>query len=177
VISEIVVSRETHLDAESLCANYAAVVSRFAALCARDKDEAEDIAQEALLKAIRHLDRFDPARGSTDAWLWRIVANTAHDMARRGVARRLLRTRLALWREPGEAVEPMALRRLESIELLDAVRQLPPRDRMLIGLRYGADLDIDEVAAAVGLRSDSAGRAVRRAVDRLRSILATEVRE
>jgi RNA polymerase sigma-70 factor, ECF subfamily len=57
-------------------------VYRFSAMICQDHQRTEDLAQEALLRAMRALDRFDPARGSAEAWLWRIVVNLARDSGR-----------------------------------------------------------------------------------------------
>src|SRR5258708_39925950 len=65
------------LTAEDVCRTYSATVCRFAAMAAGSDLDADDLAQDALLKAIRSLDRFDPAKGTIDRWLWRIVANGA----------------------------------------------------------------------------------------------------
>jgi RNA polymerase sigma factor (sigma-70 family) len=72
------------------------------------------------------------------------------------------------WHEPTGAVEERALEAIEHEELLRAVRTLDDRDRLMIALRFGADLDLATVGQAVGLSSDSAGRAVLRALARLR---------
>src|SRR5712671_6665770 len=69
--------------AEQLCRQYGPAVCRFAAMAARTPSEADDIAQDALLRAVRGLSTFDAGRGSIEAWLWRIVANAAHDSAER----------------------------------------------------------------------------------------------
>jgi RNA polymerase sigma-70 factor (ECF subfamily) len=53
----------------------------------RDRDEAEDVVQEALLKACRSLARFE-GRSSFSTWLHRITVNAALDRLRRGSARR-----------------------------------------------------------------------------------------
>jgi DNA-directed RNA polymerase specialized sigma24 family protein len=42
---------------------------------------------------------------------------------------------------------------------------------MLLALRYGAGLETVEVGAAVGLNADTAGKAIRRALGRLRARL------
>lgn len=47
----------------------------------RDRDEAEDVAQESLLKVCRHLTRFE-GRSAFSTWLHRIVVNTALDRLR-----------------------------------------------------------------------------------------------
>jgi RNA polymerase sigma-70 factor, ECF subfamily len=163
---------QTHamrLTAEDLCHRYSATICRFAAMAAGAELEAEDLAQEALLKAVRSLDRFDPTKGSIDGWLWRIVANVARDSHRARARRLALWQRLvSRWREPVETVEDRALQAISNQELFGAIRKLNDRDRLLIALRFGADLDLNTLGAAIGLSADSAGQAVLRALSRLR---------
>src|SRR5438067_13690556 len=71
------------LTAEELCRRYSASVCRFAAIVAPNTGEAEDLAQDALLRAIRAIDSYDPRRGTPAAWLWRIVVNASRHAARR----------------------------------------------------------------------------------------------
>jgi RNA polymerase sigma factor (sigma-70 family) len=158
--------------AEELCRMYAPSVCRFAAMTARTAADADDLAQEALFRAVRSLRSFDPARGSLEAWLWRIVANAAKDSARRRQRALDLITslRLASSRET-ESVEDAVLERLRDADLHDRLRLLRHRDRTLLALRYGVGLDTGEVGAALGLNSDSAGKAIRRALGRLRALL------
>jgi RNA polymerase sigma factor (sigma-70 family) len=156
---------------EELCAVYAERVCRFAAIVAGRDSDPDDIAQEALLKAITKLDRFDPGRGSMEGWLWRIVANTAKDATRRARLRALLVERLGR-REPAVVnLEDVAVEHLAAGELLEAVARLSPRDRQLLGLRFVADLDTASVGAIVGLSAESARRAIGRALDRLRVLV------
>jgi RNA polymerase sigma-70 factor (ECF subfamily) len=160
------------LTPQGLCQDYAPAVCRYAAMLARSPSEAEDVAQEALFKAIRCLDRYDPRRGPVERWLWRIVVSAARDLQRRDARRLALLARLIrLWHEPSSTVEARALANVTNRELLAAVHALGWRDRTLLGLRYGADLDLAAVGAAVGLTEASAGRAVLRALSRLRKHL------
>src|ERR1700694_697529 len=160
------------LTAEELCRRYAPSVCRFAAMIATSSPDADDLAQDALLRAVRAVGSYDSAKGSPAAWLWRIVVNWARDPARRRERARGLIERLmfAAPRE-SESVEATALANLRDADLHAQLRRLPHRDRMLIALRYGVGLETDEVAAAVGLSADSAGKAIRRALARLRARL------
>ena len=54
---------------------------------------------------------------------------------------------------------------------MNAIRELKPRDRAVVALRFGADLDYDGVGTALGISSAAAGVAGRRALRRLRTIL------
>jgi RNA polymerase sigma-70 factor, ECF subfamily len=160
------------LTAEELCRLHAAQVCRFAALMSPGGHDAEDLAQEALLRAVRSLDRFDAARGPVDAWLWRIVANAAKDAASRRQRLRDIAVRIGLETpRESESVEDAVLTNLRNEDLRSQLSKLPLRDRTLIALRFGAGLETKEVGAAVGLNPESASRAMRRALARLRARL------
>ncbi len=160
------------LTAEQLCHLYAADVCRFSALMARNPADAEDLAQDALLRAIRGLRTFDASRGSVAGWLWRIVANVAKDAAtrRQRLADLAVRAGMLTPRE-SESVEEIALANVRDTELRLLLSALPLRDRTLLALRYGAGLDTREVGEAFGLNPDSTSRAIRRALARLRARL------
>ena len=160
------------ITADELCRRYAPKVCRFAAIMAGGAAEADDLAQDALLRAVRGLGSYDPSRGSLEAWLWRIVSNVVKDSASRGQRARDLIVRLGfdVPRE-SDSVEDAVLERLRDADLHARMRLLPHRDRTLLALRYGAGLDTREVGEAVGLNPDSAGKAIRRALARLRARL------
>lgn len=160
------------LSAEELCRRYSGDVCRFAAIVSRDASDAEDLAQEALLRAVRSVGSYDPARGTPKAWLWRIVVNAAHDAGRRRERARWLIESLRFGaRSEAESVESIVLERMRDADLHRALNGLAHRDRTLIALRYGIGLDTAEVAAALGMSADSAGKAIRRALAKLRARL------
>lgn len=159
------------LTPEALCTGYARRVYRFAAMVAAGDVEAEDLAQDALVRAIRNLRRYDARRGSVETWLWRIVVNTAIDAGRVSTRRRLLWERFRSQPTTGDNVEELALTRISGAELLAAVRRLKPRERGMIGLRFGAGVGFAEVGAAFGISSAAATMATRRALETLRILL------
>jgi RNA polymerase sigma-70 factor (ECF subfamily) len=160
------------LSPEVLCHLYTPKVCRFAAMIARSSDEADDLAQDALLRAVRAIGSYDPAKGTPDAWLWRIVVNAGRDAARRReLARGLLESLMFTAPRESQSVEDAVLVRLRDADLHAHLRSLPHRDRTLLALRYGAGLDIADVGEAVGLNADSTGKAIRRALARLRKRL------
>lgn len=160
------------MTADELCRVYAADVCRFAAALSKSRPDAEDLAQDALLRAVRSLHTYDATRGSMRTWLWRIVANAARDAAGRRKRMADVVVRLgALAPRETDTVEGKALARMRDAEIHTHMRALPIRDQTLLALRYTAGLETHEVAEVMGLSTDTASRAIRRALARLRARL------
>jgi len=158
---------------DAICEAYAARVFKFAQLVSRDSANAEDLAQDALERAVRGLATFDPARGSVEAWLWRIVVNAARDSGR--IARRerlVFESLVERWTPEGES-PGVADIRLEPV--MSAVRSLSSRHRAVIALRYGADLTHRDVGKALGISEAAALMSIKRALAILRRRLSEGV--
>jgi RNA polymerase sigma-70 factor (ECF subfamily) len=143
---------------------------RFAAMLTRNDQDAADVAQEAMERVMRNLDRYSPSKGAFDAWVWRIVINVAKDAGRASTRRAALFQRLVVQQQtmPPEDAESAALDSLSDQDLLRAVRELKPRPRTVIALRFGAQLSYAEIAAQIGSTEAAAVMATRRALEALR---------
>jgi RNA polymerase sigma-70 factor (ECF subfamily) len=75
---------------------------------------------------------------------------------------------------PGAAVAPPGD---WSIEVWDALRQLPPRERTAVALRYIADLSTDDIAAAMRIAPGTVGATLHSARRRLAPVLAERSEE
>jgi RNA polymerase sigma-70 factor (ECF subfamily) len=157
--------------AEELCELYADRVFRFASMVGSNPAEAEDLAQDALERAVRGLHTYDPARGELERWLFRIVVNAARDAGRLARRRQLLWDRLLSMRPSKEADAVDIADSIADDSILAAIRTLKPRDRALIALRFGADLDYATVGAHTGLTAAAAQVATSRALALLRQQL------
>lgn len=111
-----------------------------------DRMLADHVAQDAVLRAFRSLDRFDPARPFRP-WLKRITVNLAIDELRR--ERRQERARM--WMTELRNVAPFE----DDPELLGslvaAVRELPERQRLVVVLHYWLDTGVEEIGAILGI--------------------------
>lgn len=167
-------SADASLTPEAVATLYLPLVHRFAVMVSPRSRDPEDLAQDALLRVLERLDQFDPRRGPFEAWLWRVVLNTARDAGRAARRREFLLERLAGHRatsDTAHGVEDAALQAIRDRDLLAAVQRLPRRYRTLIALRYGAGLTSSEAASVLGITRMSAAKASRRALDRLREDL------
>jgi RNA polymerase sigma-70 factor (ECF subfamily) len=136
----------------------------------RDGQDSEDLAQEALVKAIRNLANFDERKGSVDAWVWRIVLNSVRDAGRAARRQTALRDRLLARHAGADAADPVelaVLNRLRDQDLLAAVRRLPVRPRTIVALRFGAHLSNLEIADQLRMRPTAVSMALQRALRRL----------
>lgn len=162
------------LTAEALCQTYAGRVYKFAQLISTDSANAEDLAQDALERAIRGIKTFDPAKGEVESWLWRIVVNAGRD-AGRITGRQRLVVELLTDRWPlDEKIDDIG-DQLRTKEVLEAVRALSPRHRAVVALRYGADLSYRQIGQALGISEAAALMATRRALAKLRKRLSQGV--
>jgi RNA polymerase sigma-70 factor (ECF subfamily) len=125
----------------------------------RDEAAAEDIAQEAFLKALRSLGRFDVRRPFAP-WLHRIVVNRAIDHARARALRREVGADLAAMVEapPAESL---------SSELLAAMGALEAEHRAVVVLRYLLGYKPGEIARILRVPRGTVNSRLRRALDRL----------
>lgn len=148
---------------------YAGRVHRFALLVSESSEDAEDVAQDALMAALIALPRYDPRRGTMDAWLWRIVANRWRDRGRRLIRMRATMDRLRSTEASRHASpEAIALDHLADDALIARVRCLPSTYRTVIALRYGAGLSVEEAATSLGTTPMAIKHRARRALDMLR---------
>lgn len=160
---------------EELVLRYQDLAFRAAYLITGEATEAEDVTQEAFVKAYRALPRFrdgSPFR----PWLLRIVANEARNR-RLSIGRRAgLRLRLAAT-YPGDSTESspeaVALADERRVTLLHAIRRLSPADQLVITYRYFLDLSEAEMATVLDCPKGTVKSRVSRAVGRLRTALVT----
>jgi len=120
----------------------------------RDSEEAREVAQEALLRAFKHLARYDPSRSFRN-WLFQIAANEARDRLRKKRRERDLLE--AAGRDLPAGADPEAGRRSREFlsDLEKCLSGLGPREREVFILRDIEDLDIKETARALGCSSIS----------------------
>ncbi len=107
----------------------------------RDEDTAEDIAQEAFIKAYRQLARYD-RKHSFSTWLYKIATHRAIDVLRQNKTTPLTEEMAATL----VSTLPSTERHMAHRELRDAVRSLPPNYRCAISLHYWHGKSYEEIA-------------------------------
>lgn len=151
-----------------------AAVFRLGYLLLGDSDDAEDVAQEALIRAFYALDSFDTTR-PLRPWLLQIVKNLARNRQRS--LRRYLAAVQRWWQATpthGEVSAATAFREQEAHALWQAVQQLAVHDQEVIYLRYFLELSVADTAAALGVAEGTVKSRLSRALIRLRTVVERE---
>jgi RNA polymerase sigma-70 factor, ECF subfamily len=171
---------------DELVRRYDRLVLRLALGIVKSEEDARDIYQETFLKAWKGIRRFRN-ECSFGTWIFRIATNLCLDHARRrGTARDEPLEDLGTsggWRgergeagrlvdrsvegNPVKAVEAGELRRLIGTALAD----LPPRERLVFGLRHGEGLRLGAIAAILETSEETTRNCLYRAHQRLRAAL------
>ena len=159
---------------EALVRRHWDAAHRAAFLIVHDAGAAEDIAQEAMLAAVRSIDCFDRRR-PFKPWLHRIVVNRSLDWLR------------ARARRPEVSVEvtgPVAGARVEaeapdvlSDELMRALAQLDPDERALVVMRHLLGYRSPELGRMLDMPAATVRTRLARAITRLRELLEAEARK
>jgi RNA polymerase sigma-70 factor (ECF subfamily) len=142
-------------------------------MLASDAD-AEDVTQDAMLAVLTSLESYtrrDEVRFV--AWVTTIAVNTARRRFRR--RRPELTVTGELPDMAGEAADPAADldRARERRALLIALVELPERERTIVSLRYGAELNASEIATTIG----GEAAAIRKTLERARTRLGERIDE
>jgi RNA polymerase sigma-70 factor (ECF subfamily) len=138
----------------------------------RSDADAEDVTQDAMLTILTSLDKYRPRAGARfAAWVTAIAFNTAR--------RRFRRRRPELTAtgdlpdtagDEGDLADGLDRAR-QRRALLIALAELPERDRVIVSLRYGAELNASEIGATVGVEPAT----IRKILERVRARLGARI--
>ncbi|HEY3799912.1 MAG TPA: RNA polymerase sigma factor [Caulobacteraceae bacterium] len=132
-----------------------------------DPAAADDVAQDAFLAAFEQIADFR-GQGAFQGWVKRIAARAWVRRWRREARVDLLADGPDLPDGPGEAGAA------SRIDLDEALKGLPPAERVCVSLCYGAGLSHAEAAAALNAPLGTVKSHVKRGLDRLRTRLAPQ---
>jgi RNA polymerase sigma-70 factor (ECF subfamily) len=166
----------------ALLAKYERAVFSICLRMVRNREQAEDLAQESFMKVFSMLERYNPSYAFS-SWLFKITSNLCIDSIRK----RKLET-LPL-DQPIQSAAGEFSRQYESSEddpektmmgrerverLKEAIESLPPHYRIMILLRHQEDLSYEEIADTLGVPLGTVKARIHRAREMLKNRLAGE---
>ena len=137
------------------------------ALCCGNKEEADDLAQDALVKAYLACSGFRDG-GKFRSWLFKIAHNTFLSY------KRSLKPTLSIDDACVQALPQSGSGEGTSSDLYLALSMLPPKERSSITLFYLNGYNIKEIAAITEVSQDAVKQQLSRGREKLRAILKIE---
>ena len=154
----------------TLVSRYYDACWRFAYHMLGERADAEDVVQDAFLRAYLAIGRYDE-RDQFRGWLFRILTNQCHNaLTSRGRrTRRFVQDEIALESAPAP---PLGLGTgVEDAALVRALSQLEPLQREALLLKYAEGLEYGEMSAMTGAGESALKMRVKRGSERLRTLL------
>ena len=151
---------------------YAGLVVAAVRSVAREAGEVEDLTQEVFLRLckddFRLLRGYDPARAGLSTWITIVARSTARDAMRRY---RPVAVPIEAVPEGRLAIDP--IEPVPKLKLPEAL--LSPRQRQILTMLYDRDMEVSEVAAALGIDPQTVRSAHHKAMIKLRAHFKAEV--
>lgn len=154
---------------QQIVGRYEQPVFRLAYLIVGDAAEAEEVAQDAFIRAYLSLATFDDQR-PLRPWLLQITRNLARNR-RRSIGRYWANVRRWFQQQPEPVAAPRHRQRAESQLLWQAVRQLKPAWQEVVYLRYFLELSEAETAASLEIAPGTVKSRLHRALAALKNVI------
>lgn len=132
----------------SLFQEHGAAMTAYAARLTGDRTAAEDVVQEALIRAWRHADRLTNGKGSVRSWLLTVVRNLVYDRTR---ARRSRPVEVGDLQLEDAVSHDHADEVVDTIVVLEAMEKLSEEHRAVLDLVYLKGKTMAEAAAELGI--------------------------
>nr|WP_246557429.1 sigma-70 family RNA polymerase sigma factor [Bradyrhizobium liaoningense] len=139
-------------------------------------DEAEEIAQGALIAVWRKAGQFDPATAGAAAWIFTIARNLRIDLFRSRARANRLRgvSELPDAPDPAEPADAVMSRVQDAARITSAIERLSAEQSRVVRLSFIEERPHPEIAGLLGIPLGTVKSRIRLAMNRLRDILDEE---
>ena len=135
----------------------------------KDRQDGEDVAQEAFIKAYKSLDRFSQDKARFSTWLYRIATNLCIDMLRKNKRKVILKN----IEEQMVAIDPAHIEEDEIRQLRESVETLePPKYAAIIKAYFWEGKTYQEIATEYDTSTNTIGTWISRAKVQLKEKLS-----
>lgn len=167
------ITKESQL--ETIMEQYGDMVVRLAFTYVKQKQLAEDIAQEVFISCYQHLDAFRN-QSSIKTWIYRITVNKCKDELKSWSFKNLFYTDLisSLFKNAMKTTELNLLNLEEKRLISEKVLSLPLKLREVVILYYYEDLSISEIEDSLNVKANTIKTRLYRARKLLKSIFEEE---
>src|SRR5262245_41708680 len=150
--------------------HYVQLVYNLVLRIVRNRADADEVVQEVFLQTWRDASRYDPSRGTPEAWVVMLARSRSID-ALRSARRRGERVETRLTQNIADPTPADASQLANRRSMAGALGELSPAQRELLELAYYEGLTQTEIAARTGLPLGTVKTRIRTGLERLRNAL------
>lgn len=137
--------------------------------------DTEDLVSQVFSKMIEKYQSFNPKRASVSTWIVGIARNTVTDYFRAKQQNPSVELdSVEQYISSGEIPDDILIKSEQNRTLIEALNTLSDRERNLIALKYGAELNNKEIARVMELSESNVGVIMFRGLQKLRTYFAKE---
>jgi RNA polymerase sigma-70 factor (ECF subfamily) len=152
---------------------YGGLLLRTAYLLLQDDEAAKDVVQEALILAWKNMGKLrEPA--FLRAWLLKIVVNQATSVKRQLIRKAALLREQLTQQYVNATIHTADMQRgylEESLDLVQAIEQLPLKQRVVVVLFYYHRMTMPEISLVLGVAENTLRKRLQSALDKMRRVL------
>ena len=135
----------------------------------KDRQDGEDMAQEAFIKAFKNLDKFSSEKARFSTWLYRIASNLCIDFLRKNKGK----VNVEDIEQYARALDPAYMEIDEIEKMRELVEQLePPKYAAIIKAYFWEGKSYQEIATDYSTTTNTVGSWINRAKSQLKEKLA-----
>lgn len=136
---------------------------------------AEDLCQEVLIRAYTQIRKFDVSR-PFQPWIIRLASNVCLNWKQSEVKRATSEFALEvdLVRSEERDIHDEVFERMERVDMLNALSQLPNDMRLLVVMRFSVGLTLREIADQTGIKLPTVASRIGRGIDAMRQAMAAQ---
>lgn len=151
-------------------------VARYITVRIGNFQEAQDLASEVFIRALRSADSYKDTGAPLEAWIFRIAHNISIDHLRQKERRPAQVPVEAIFSLASDEPDPIEgiHQQEEAKRLHDALLQLTEAQRQILSLRFGGELSSEEIARIVGKKPGAVREMQSAAIRKLRQVMGEE---
>lgn len=165
--------RQNEAKLASLYEEYYNKIARYIFVRIGDRGEAEDLAGEVFLRALKSLDSYEERGIAMQAWLFKIAHNLVVDYFRKVSKRKTVSIDTEMIGNESD-LQSIAEDRMELVRVTKALNNLTPAQRQIIELRFFVGLTSEDVGKILKKRDGAVRQMQSVAIKRLRQLLLIE---
>ncbi len=157
---------QTLQDLGELYDEYFPKIYKFVFYRIRHQEIAEDITSQTFLKAVDNFKKFNPEKGTFQAWIYRIAQNTLMDHFRRNKQTLNIETVFDLHSD--EDISKETSDKFSADQIRDALKILTREQQQIVVMRLWDDLPYQEIATVLAKTEQNCRMIFSRAIAQLR---------